>query len=139
MLPLIGQLNTTSWRPELKSQPDLYCKASSCMTLVGSLQYRTLTNCIYYFPQPFQLPVTITDTVNITQYNGNKGTRHDVNQLIISTVPVRAGVVICHEADSCHTVNQCIKVSFINQAWGITETQKHGFFKTYLPVIINVF
>ena len=27
--------------------------------LVGSLQYRTLTNCMYWFPLPFQLPVVI--------------------------------------------------------------------------------
>ena len=34
-------------------------KASSCLPLVGSLQYRTLTNCMYWFPLPSQLPVVI--------------------------------------------------------------------------------
>ena len=31
----------------------------SCLPLVSSLQYRTLTNCMYWFPLPFQLPVVI--------------------------------------------------------------------------------
>ena len=34
-------------------------KAGSCLPLVSSLQYRTLTNCMYWFPLPFQLPVVI--------------------------------------------------------------------------------
>ena len=34
-------------------------KAGSCWPLVGSLQYRTLTNCMYWFPPPFQLLVKI--------------------------------------------------------------------------------
>ena len=34
-------------------------KAGSCLPLVGSLQYRTLMNCIYWFPLPFQVPVMI--------------------------------------------------------------------------------
>ena len=34
-------------------------KAGSCLPLVGSLQYRTLANCMYWFPLPFQLPVVI--------------------------------------------------------------------------------
>ena len=34
-------------------------KAGSCLPLVGSLQYRTLTNCMYWFPLPFQLPIMI--------------------------------------------------------------------------------
>ena len=34
-------------------------KVGSCLPLVGSLQYRTLTNCIYWFPLPFQLPAVI--------------------------------------------------------------------------------
>ena len=34
-------------------------KAASCLPLVGSLQYRTLTNCMYWFPLPFQLAVVI--------------------------------------------------------------------------------
>ena len=35
-------------------------KLVSCLPLVGSLQYRTLTNCMYWFlPLPFQLPVVI--------------------------------------------------------------------------------
>ena len=34
-------------------------KAGSCLPLVGSLQYRTLANYMYWFPLPFQLPVLI--------------------------------------------------------------------------------
>ena len=34
-------------------------KTGSCLPLVGSLQYRTLTNCMYWSPLPFQLPVVI--------------------------------------------------------------------------------
>ena len=34
-------------------------KAGSCLPLVGSLQYRTFTNCMYWFPLPFQLPIVI--------------------------------------------------------------------------------
>ena len=34
-------------------------KAGSCLPLVGSSQYRTLMNCMYWFPLPFQLPVVI--------------------------------------------------------------------------------
>ena len=34
-------------------------KAGSVLPLVSSLQYRTLTNCMYWFPLPFQLPVVI--------------------------------------------------------------------------------
>ena len=34
-------------------------KTGSCLPLAGSLQYRTLTNCMYWFPLPFQLPVVI--------------------------------------------------------------------------------
>ena len=33
-------------------------KAASCLPLVGSLQYRTLTNCMYWFPLPFPLVST---------------------------------------------------------------------------------
>ena len=32
-------------------------KAGSCLPLVGSLQYRTLMSCMYWFPLPFQLPI----------------------------------------------------------------------------------
>ena len=32
-------------------------KAGSCLPMVG--KYRTLTNCMYWFPLPFQLPVVI--------------------------------------------------------------------------------
>ena len=35
-------------------------KAGSCLPLVGSLQYRTLMNSMYWFPLPFQLPVVIS-------------------------------------------------------------------------------
>ena len=34
-------------------------KAGSCLLLVGSLQYTTLANSMYWFPLPFQLPVVI--------------------------------------------------------------------------------
>ena len=34
-------------------------KAGSYLPLVGSLQYRTLANYMYWFPLPFQLPVVI--------------------------------------------------------------------------------
>ena len=34
-------------------------KAGSCLPLVGSLQYTTLANSVYWFPLPFQLPVVI--------------------------------------------------------------------------------
>ena len=34
-------------------------KAGSCLPLVGSLQYITLANSMYWFPLPFQLPVVI--------------------------------------------------------------------------------
>ena len=34
-------------------------KAGSCLPLVSSLQYRTLTNCMYWFSLPFQLPIVI--------------------------------------------------------------------------------
>ena len=34
-------------------------KAGSCLPLVGSLQYRTLVNYMFWFPLPFQLPVVI--------------------------------------------------------------------------------
>ena len=34
-------------------------KAGSCLPLVGSLQYRTLANYMYWFPLPFQLPIVI--------------------------------------------------------------------------------
>ena len=34
-------------------------KADSCLPLVGSLQYTTLANYMYWFPLPFQLPVVI--------------------------------------------------------------------------------
>ena len=40
-------------------------KAGSCLPLVGSLQYRTLTNCMYWFPLPFQLPVVICDLYSV--------------------------------------------------------------------------
>ena len=34
-------------------------KAGSCLPLVGSLEYRTLANYMYWFPLPFQLPFVI--------------------------------------------------------------------------------
>ena len=34
-------------------------KAGSCLPMVGSLQYRTLANSMYWFPLPIQLPVVI--------------------------------------------------------------------------------
>ena len=35
-------------------------KAGSCLPLVSSLQYRTLTNCMYWFPLPFPHDMTCT-------------------------------------------------------------------------------
>ena len=43
----------------VRSRHALSGKAGSCLSLVGSLQYRTLMNCMYWFPLPFQLPVMI--------------------------------------------------------------------------------
>ena len=34
-------------------------EGGSCLPLVDSLQYRTLTNCMYWFPLSFQLPIVI--------------------------------------------------------------------------------
>ena len=34
-------------------------KAGSCLPLADSLQYRSLTNSMYWFPLPFQLSVVI--------------------------------------------------------------------------------
>ena len=44
-------------RPEFGSRHALKGKAGSCLPLVSSLQYRTLTNCMYWFPLPYPLPV----------------------------------------------------------------------------------
>ena len=43
------------------SVPDLTLsgKVGSCLPLVGSLQYITLTNCMYWFTLPIKLPVVI--------------------------------------------------------------------------------
>ena len=38
-------------------------KAGSCLPLVGSLQYRTLTNCISWFPLPTTTHRIMTCTV----------------------------------------------------------------------------
>ena len=46
-------------RPGFDPHTVLSGKAGSCLPLVGSLQYRTLTNCMYWFPLPFQLPIVI--------------------------------------------------------------------------------
>ena len=46
-------------RPGFCSRTPSSGKAGSCLSLVGSLEYRTLTNCMYWFPLPFQLPVVI--------------------------------------------------------------------------------
>ena len=41
-------------------EPETLCgKIGSCLLLVDSLQYRTLTNCMYWFPLPIQLPIVI--------------------------------------------------------------------------------
>ena len=42
-----------------KTSNNEYGKAGSCLPLVGSLQYRTLANYMYWFPLPFQLPIVI--------------------------------------------------------------------------------
>ena len=34
-------------------------KLGSCLPMVASLQYRTLTNCMYWYPLPTKLPVII--------------------------------------------------------------------------------
>ena len=47
------------WDQDTVPGPTSNGKAGSCLPLVGSLQYRTLTNCMYWFPLPFQLPVVI--------------------------------------------------------------------------------
>ena len=42
------------------SNPGSYVgKVGSCLPVVDSLQYRTLTNCMYWFPLPTKLPVVI--------------------------------------------------------------------------------
>ena len=35
--------------------PNSSGKASGFLSLVGSLQYRTMTNCMYWFPLPIKL------------------------------------------------------------------------------------
>ena len=56
---LASHLRDQSSNPSLTS-----CgKAGSCLPLVGSLQYRTWTNCMCWFPLPFQLS---TATQNVT-------------------------------------------------------------------------
>ena len=44
-------------RLEFESWPDL--KWESGLPLASSLQYRSLTKCMYWFPVPFQLPAVI--------------------------------------------------------------------------------
>ena len=34
-------------------------KVGSCLLMVGSLQYRILTNCMYWFPLPIKLHVVL--------------------------------------------------------------------------------
>ena len=41
------------------SNPALCGKFGSCLLMVSSLQYRTLTNCMYRFPLPTKLPIVI--------------------------------------------------------------------------------
>ena len=38
---------------------NLMCERCSFLPMFGSLQYRTLTNCMYRFPLPIKLPVVI--------------------------------------------------------------------------------
>ena len=38
---------------------DPMCKVGACLPMVGSLQYRTLSNCMYWFPLPIKIPVMI--------------------------------------------------------------------------------
>ena len=53
----------TLWPPTseagVRSRTGSSGKAGSCLPLVGSLQYTTLANSMYWFPLPFQLPVVI--------------------------------------------------------------------------------
>ena len=37
-------------------------KVGSCFPMVGSLEYRTLTNGMYWFPLPIKLPIIIGPT-----------------------------------------------------------------------------
>ena len=39
--------------------PSLCGKVGSSLPMVGSLQYRTLTNCLYWFHLPIKLPIII--------------------------------------------------------------------------------
>ena len=40
-------------------------KVGGCLLMVGSLQYRTLANCMYWFPLPTKLPVMIYDLYSV--------------------------------------------------------------------------
>ena len=53
------------------TRPQTLCgKVGSFLAIVGSLQYRTLTNCMYWFPLPIKLPVYIVETqMNKRIYN----------------------------------------------------------------------
>ena len=52
----------TSYLGVQSSNPDLISsgKAGSCLLLVSTLEYRTLTNCMYRFPLPVKLPSDMT-------------------------------------------------------------------------------
>ena len=46
--------------PEVGSLNPGFCgKVGSFLVIVGSLQYRSLTNCMYWFPLPKELPVVM--------------------------------------------------------------------------------
>ena len=49
--------------------------AGSCLPLVGSLQYRPLTNCMYWFPLPFQLPLSWYDLSSV-----ESDVKHQINK-----------------------------------------------------------
>ena len=58
LLPLSNDNALTSHLWGRPFKPRTLCeKDSSFLPMVGSLQYRTLTNCIYWFPPPIKLPV----------------------------------------------------------------------------------
>ena len=61
---LASHLWDQSSNPSLPS----YGKAGSFLLLVSSLHYRTLANCMYWFPPPFKLPGIIQSITNKVLY-----------------------------------------------------------------------
>ena len=62
---VVTQLASHLWDQSLNSGLTSSGKDGSCLLLVSSLHYRTLTNCMYWFCLPFQLPIT---TLQIRNY-----------------------------------------------------------------------